>query len=168
MFDRYEHIEGDFCHVTQEFAQSSYNAFIELAEKIRKFDEFIFFYQPAGLIPIEILKSFKKFLRDFNIQGEVRTEYTPQSVEKGKVYFTCDNTELYMIIKDCKAKNLILGNDVGLLSHNDEPVKELIADGITTFSTDFALIGKKTAEYVLNREKVQETIPTVLIKRNSL
>ena len=79
-----------------------------------------------------------------------------------------DNTELYLMIKDCKARNLVLGKDVGLLSHNDEPVKELIGDGITTFSTDFALMGQKAAECVLSREKIQETVPTVLIRRNSL
>jgi DNA-binding transcriptional regulator YhcF (GntR family) len=168
MFDRFEPIEGDFSHVTQEFEKSSYRAFAELADTVRKFDEIIFFYPPHSLVPIEILKSFKKFLKDFNIKGGVRPEYKPGSIEKGKVYFTPNNTELFSMIKDCKTKNLILGKDVGLLSHNDEPVKELIGDGITTFSTDFGLIGKKTAEHVLSREKIQEIVPTVLIRRNSL
>jgi DNA-binding transcriptional regulator YhcF (GntR family) len=168
MFDRYEPIEGEFNHITQEFEQSSYQALVALADTIRLFDEIIFFYHPNSLIPIEILRSFKKFLKDFDIKGGIRAEYTVGSIEKGKVYFTLDNTDLYMMIKDAKIKNLVLGKDVGLLSHNDEPVKELIGDGITTFSTDFGLMGKKTAEYVLSREKIQETVPTVLIRRNSL
>ena len=168
MFDRFEPIEGDFCHVTQEFEKSSYRAFAELADTVRQFDEIIFFYPPHSLVPIEILKSFKKFLKDFNIKGGIKPEYKSGSIEKGKVYFTPNNTELFSMIKDCKTKNLILGKDVGLLSHNDEPVKELIGDGITTFSTDFALMGKKTAEHVLSREKIQEIVPTVLIRRNSL
>ena len=168
MFDRFEPMEGDFSHVTQEFEKSSYRAFAELADTVRQFDEILFFYPPHSLVPIEILRSFKKFLKDFNIKGGVRHEYKPGSIEKGKVYFTSNNTELFSMIKDCKTKNLILGKDVGLLSHNDEPVKELIGDGITTFSTDFGLIGKKAAEHVLSREKIQEIVPTVLIRRNSL
>ena len=168
MFDRYEPMEGDFCHVTQEFETSSYEAFAALAETIRAFDEIIFFYHPDDLIPIEILRGYKRFLKDFGIKGGVRAAYKSGSVEKGKVYFTIDNTELYMMIKDCKQKKLVLGQDLGILSHNDEPVKELIGDGITTFSTDFALMGKKAANYVLTREKIQETLPMMLIRRNSL
>jgi DNA-binding transcriptional regulator YhcF (GntR family) len=168
MFDRYEPLEGDFNYVTQEFEKSTYAALAALADTIRRFNEILFFYPPNSLIPIEILKSFKKFLQDFHIKGGVRAEYIPGSIQKGKVYFTLDNTELYRMIKDAKAQKLILGKDVGLLSHNDEPVKELIGDGITTFSTDFGLMGKKVAAFVLSREKIQETLPTILIQRNSL
>lgn len=168
MFDRYEPMAGDFNYVTQEFEDASYRSFCEAAESIKRFGELIFFYHPASIIPIEILRAFKKFLKEFNLKGEARAGYEPGSIEKGKVYFTPDNAELFAMIKDCKLKGLVIGRDVGLLSHNDEPVKEIIADGITTYSTDFALMGKKAAHFVLTREKIQEVIPTVLIKRNSL
>lgn len=168
MFDRYEPMEGDFNYITQEFEDASYRSFSEVAARIKKFEEFIFFYHPASIIPIEILRSFKKFLKDYKIKGEAKPGYEPGSIEKGKVYFTPDNAELFAMIKDCKTKGLVIGRDVGLLSHNDEPVKELIADGITTYSTDFALMGKKAAHFVLTREKVQEVIPTVVINRTSL
>lgn len=168
MFDRFEPMEGDFNYVTQEFEDTSYRSFCEAAESIKRFGEFIFFYHPASIIPIEILRAFKKFLSDYNIKGEARAGYEPGSIEKGKVYFTLDNAELFSMIKDCKSKGFVIGKDVGLLSHNDEPVKEIVGDGITTYSTDFALMGKKAAHFVLTREKIQEMIPTVLIKRNSL
>lgn len=75
MYDRYEPIEGDFNYVTQEFADSSYRIFTELAERLSDFDEFLFFYQPNSMIPFEILKAFKKFLKDYNIKGGVRENY---------------------------------------------------------------------------------------------
>ena len=168
MFDRYESISDDINHITQEFEASSYRFFTELADRLRGFDAFFFYYQPHSMIPIEILRAFKKFLQDFNIKGGVRKSYEPISVEKGKAYFIIDNIDLYQILKDCKLKNLKLGVDVGILSHNDEPMKEIIADGITTYGTDFALMGTKSAQFVLSREKIQETMPMVLIRRNSL
>lgn len=168
MFDRYEPFEGDYSYIVQEFEQSSYHAFAELADAIRKFDEIIFFCPKVTLIPGEILSAFNRFLKDFSIKGSVLPAYKAGSIVKGKVYFTIDNSELYMMIKDCKARNLVLGQDVGLLSHNDEPVKELIGDGITTFSTDFALLGRKVAEHVLSREKIKMVLPSTLIRRNSL
>jgi len=168
MFDRHEPLDGDFNYVTQEFEKSSYAAFSELADVIKKFDEIIFFHLPGSLVPIEIVKAFKKFLNDFQINGRILSEYIAGSVEKGKVYFTVDNYELWQILKDCKTKGFEPGKDVGILSHNDEPAKEIIGDGITTYSTSFSLMGKRSAQAALNKKKIHEIIPTVLIRRNSL
>jgi len=168
MIDRYEKIGENFNYVTQEFEQSSYNAFKELADPIKQFNEMIFFHLPGSLVPIEIVKAFKKFTHDFGINGRMLPEYIPGSVEKGKVYFTLDNSELWQILKDCKTKKLLPGKDIGILSHNDETVKEIISDGITTYSTNFSLMGKRAAQAILRRENVQEIIPTILIRRNSL
>jgi DNA-binding LacI/PurR family transcriptional regulator len=95
-------------------------------------------------------------------------EYISGSVEKGKVYFSLNNAEIWEILKDCKAKKLKPGRDVGVLSHNDEVVKELIGGGITTYSTDFALMGKRAGQAIVKKERVQEIIPTILIRRDSL
>ncbi len=69
-------------------------------------------------------------------------------------------------MKDIKAKKLNPGKDVGVLSHNDEPAKEII--GITTYSTDFSLMGKRAGQAVKNRQMIQEIIPTVLTRRHTL
>jgi len=168
MFDRYEPLAGEFNYITQEFEQSTYKVLAELAQTIKKFDEMILFHTPGSLDPIEIIKSFKKFAKDFKVNTSILNEYKPGSVEKGKVYFTLDNSEIWKIMKDCEIKHLTLGQDIGILSHNDEIVKEIVGGGLTTYSADFSLMGKKVAQAVLKKEKVQEIIPTVLIRRKSL
>jgi DNA-binding transcriptional regulator YhcF (GntR family) len=166
MFDRYEPLEGPFSHITQEFEHATYKALEELAPVIGQYDEMIFYHSPDSLDPKEIVLAFKKFLKNFKIKGRILAEYKTGSVEKGKVYFTLDNFVLWEIMKDLKVKKLKPGKDVGVLSHNDEPAKEII--GITTYSTDFSLMGKRAGQAVMNREKVAETIPTVLSRRNTL
>ncbi|WP_183568436.1 GntR family transcriptional regulator [Mucilaginibacter sp. SP1R1] len=166
MFDRYESLEGDFNHITQEFGQSSYEVFSTLAPRIKQFEEIIFYHSPNSLDPKEIVHSFNKFLKDHNINGRVINEYKSGSVEKGKVYFTLDNFALWQIMRDCKSKNLKPGKDLGVLSHNDEPAKEII--GITTFSSDFSNMGKMAGRAVLNREKIQTTVPMILFERYTL
>ncbi|WP_316753082.1 winged helix-turn-helix domain-containing protein [Pedobacter gandavensis] len=168
MFDRYEPMKGDFNYVSQEFEQSTYQVLSELAETIKTFDELIFFHVPGSLDPVEIIKSFKRFTKDFQINTRILNEYEPGSVEKGKVYFTLDNSEIWKIMKDCELKKLEPGIDIGILSHNDEIVKEIIGGGITTYSADFSLMGRRVAQAILKKEKVQEIIPTVLIRRKSL
>ena len=169
MFDRYEPLDGEFNHVTQEFEKSSYAAFVQAADAIKKFDEMIFLHMPDSLVPKELVKAFKNFCKDFQIKGSILPEYIAGSVKKGHVYFTIDNNnELWQILKDCKAKGFEPGKDIGILSHNDEPVKEIIAGGITTYSTSFSLMGKRAAQAALNKKPIHEIIPTVLIRRNSL
>lgn len=168
MIDRYEKIGGDFSYVAQEFEKSSYRVFEELKDTIRQYEAMIYYHRPAADTPIEILHAFKSFVKTYKIKHEIFPEYIPGTLEKGKVYFTINNTELWSMLKDCKVKKLKPGRDVGILSHNDEVVKELIFDGITTYSADFKMMAEKAAEFVLTRNKIQEIIPTVLIRRKTL
>jgi len=168
LVDRNLESDEDYNYVVQEFGDSSYKAFVQLKDKIKKYDEIVFFFKPSSAEPNEILDSFKRFMKDYDINGVIREEYESGSLEKGKVYFTIHNLELWEMLKDTKIKGFKLGKDIGFISHNDDIVKEIIFDGVTTFSTDFAAMGKKAAEFVLNRKKTQEVIPTVLINRNSL
>ncbi|MGN6510715.1 MAG: GntR family transcriptional regulator [Chitinophaga sp.] len=168
MIDRYQALDGDFSYIVQEFGKSSYAAFSQLAPAIRKFRGMIHYHRPASDTPIEIIEAYKKFVKDFKIKSVIRTEYIPGSIEKGYVYFTINNAELWQMLKDAKAKGFRLGKDVGVLSHNDEVVKEIIFDGITTYSTDFSKMAEMAAEFVLKRKKIQEVIPTILLRRGSL
>jgi DNA-binding transcriptional regulator YhcF (GntR family) len=168
LVDRFIETDEDYNYIAQEFGDSSYNAFVQLKDKIKKYDEIIFFFKPSSAEPNEILDSFKRFMKDYNIKGSIKEEYICGSLEKGKVYFTIHNLELWEMLKDSKVKGLKIGTDIGFISHNDDIVKEIIFDGVTTFSTDFAEMGKKSADFVLNRKKIQEIIPTILIDRNSL
>jgi DNA-binding transcriptional regulator YhcF (GntR family) len=168
LVDRFIETDEDYNYVAQEFGDSSYNAFVQLKDKIKKYDEIIFFFKPSSAEPDEILNSFKRFMTDHDIKGVIKEEYVSGSLEKGKVYFTIHNLELWEMLKDSKIKGLKIGTDIGFISHNDDIVKEIIFDGVTTFSTDFSEMGKKAANFVLHRKKIQEIIPTILVDRNSL
>lgn len=168
MIDRYEKIKAEHSYIAQEFEKSSYRVFAELATTIKKYNGMVYYHRPAADTPIEILQAYKQFVEDYKIKSEIMAEYVPGTIKKGKVYFTINNTELWSMLKDCKLKGFKIGKDVGILSHNDDVVKELIFDGITTYSADFKMMAEKAASFVLKRKKIQEVIPTVLIRRNSL
>ena len=168
LVDRFEELSGSFSHITQEFEIATYMALKEILERLKEFNEITFFFKPDSDYPIEVLRAFKQFLKDFNLKGTIKTHYEPGSVKKGVVYFTIGDSDLWRILKDCKRQGIEVGKEVGILSNNDSPVKEIVGDGITTFSTDFEEMGRQAADFVLNRKPVQKTIPTVLIRRNSI
>jgi DNA-binding transcriptional regulator YhcF (GntR family) len=168
MIDRYEPLAVECSYVTQEFERSTYRILMELADTVQEYGSMIYYHRPNADTPEEILRAYKKFVKTAKIKSEIRPEYIPGSIEKGHVYFTINNVELWAMLKDCKTKKLKLGKDVGILSHNDDLVKEIICDGITTYSTDFIRMAERAAEFVLTSEKMQEIIPTVLIRRKSI
>ena len=166
--DRFIQLKGEYSYIVQEFEESAYKAFTALADKIKKYNNFVFYFKSSSAEPDEILRAFKRFIKDFDVKGVILDSYESGSVEKGNVYFTINNLELWEILKDTKNKKFRLGKDVGILSHNDDHVKEIIFDGITTFSIDFVEMGKKAANYVLHREPTQEILKNALMHRNSL
>lgn len=168
MFDRYEPLEGDFNYVVQEFENASCAIFEQLADVIRKFGQMVFYHNPDSLFPPEIVRSFQRFLKKHHIKGKVLREYERGSVEKGVVYYVNDNADLWNLLRDCSAKKIKPGKDIGILSHNDEPVKEIVGNGITTYSVSFSDMGKRAARAVISREPIREVLPTKLIRRNSL
>lgn len=168
LVDRFEAIDDSFSHVTQEFDLATYNALEKLAPAIQKFSELTLYFKPKSDYPEEVLRAFKRFVKKYKIKGKVERSYTPGSIKNDTVHFTIGDSDLWYIIKDCMKNGLEIGKDVGIFSSNDSLVKEIIAGGITTFSTDFEEMAKRAADFVKNRKPIKETIPTVLIRRNSL
>ena len=166
--DRQLDLDEEHSYIVQEFKQSSYNAFVELAERIKEFDQYVFFFKQQSAEPNDILGSFQRFIKDYKVNGIIKSKYEPGSIEPNKVYFTIHNLELWEILKDSKIKGLKPGKDLGILSHNDDNVKEIIFDGITTFSIDFAKMGEMAAEFVLSRKPIKHIMKNELIRRNSL
>ncbi len=73
------------------------------------------------------------------------------------------------IIKKSREQFLKLGKDVGVISYNDTPLKEILSDGITTVSTDFIHMGKSIARQILGLEqRVPLKNPFKLTIRKSL
>lgn len=168
IIDRFMQLGDDYSYIVQEFQQTSYQIFEQLASKFAAYEEIIFFFRKHTAEPQEILKSFKKFLKDNGIKGRIETNYKPGSIQKNKVYFTIHNPELYAILKDVMDNKWELGRDLGVLAHNDDIIKEILAGGITTFSTDFKKMGTLAATYAKSREKIQLVIDTQVYFRKSL
>ena len=84
------------------------------------------------------------------------------------LYEVITDNDLYMFIKYMKARGWKAGQEIGLISYNENPVKEILCDGISTISTNHDEIGKKAAEMILSRNFTHVKSPFEFIKRNSV
>lgn len=168
LIDRYQYLGDQVASISQEFEISLSLVFEQLIDEIKKFERIVLFYRDDVDYPAGIYTAFLKFCKEHDLYPEVHHEYERKHLTPNSFYFTIGDSDLWLILKDAKAQGLVIGKDVGILSHNDSPVKEIIEGGITTFSTDFNLMAEKAANSILNKTFLKEILPCILIRRNSL
>jgi len=166
--DRYLPMPNEYSYISQEFEKSTYIRLVELLAEIRKYKRFVLFFNNTSDSPVKMLEAFNKFITDYNLNGKVEKKYKRGTIKKGDLYFFLSDTFLWEVLRDCRNNEYVVGKDIGILSHDDHIVKEMVFGGITTISTDFNLMAKLAAKQIKSGEKTQITMPMDLIKRNSL
>ena len=76
--------------------------------------------------------------------------------------------DLVVLIEKILATTMKVGKDIGVISYNETPLKKIILDGITTISTDFQLMGEKTAQMILENSREHFEVPFKITLRPSL
>ena len=162
-------VSEEISQVYQDFETDIYNALKEGIEKIAKYKKVVLVYPEKAVYPYprRILIGFKKFCIEHNIDFEVIEQiYEDIVLKKGDLFITIEETDLVSLVKQIRDEELILGKDIGVISYNDTPLKELL--GITVISTDFKFMGQQVANMILNSDKGKVKVPFNFIDRNSL
>ena len=117
---------------------------------------------------MEIVKGFINFCNSYAFNSKVVHCIEDEPIEKGEVYINLIDDDLVTLIEKILLAKLDVGIDVGVISYNETPLKKIILNGITTISTDFKLMGEKTADLILNNRKEHIEVPFKLTLRPSL
>lgn len=154
--------------IYQDFERNIYDALVELNTQLKKYRKIKILIRDQTYHPKEIKYGFVRFCGeyayDFGVVGEIENE----TLEKNTVYINLMENDLVLLLKKINQTDLILGKDIGIISYNETPVKEILRDGITVISTDFKNLGVKAAEMILDRKAIQQDNPFYVISRNSL
>lgn len=153
--------------VYQDFENDFYDALTEGYELLKKYRKLIFVNQGAKEPP-ERIKGFERFCTNHGIEHQVVRSAEGLRPELYEAYFFTSDRDMVEMVKKSKEYKLKLGRKFGIVSFNDTMLKEVVAGGITTISTDFAEMGKTLADMVLTRKTGQLRNSSKLIVRNSL
>jgi len=91
-----------------------------------------------------------------------------EPIKEGEVFINLMEDDLVILIEKILATKMKVGKHVGVISYNETSLKKIILNGITTISTDFAFMGKKAAELILNNSTEHFEVPFSVTKRSSL
>jgi DNA-binding transcriptional regulator YhcF (GntR family) len=162
-------IKGNFGLIYQDFKNDIYHALIEGIEKLKKYDKLILVYPTKSIYPFpkRILIGFRQFCVEYELDFEILDEiYEDMELQSKDVYITIEETDLVNLVRQIRMKGLKLGKDVGIISYNDTPLKELL--GITVVSTNFKAMGETTADFVLKNKNEKVKTEFKYIERNSV
>jgi len=167
ILDRLKTDLTDYPVIYQDFERDVYDGMMAGRELFCKYQKLIMVF-PGGKEPEERVTGFKRFCAEWGLEAEIIRSVEKRNVQKGEAYLVVSDRNLVRIVKNAAVMNLRLGDDVGLVSFNDTMLKEVVAGGITTISTDFVQMGRVLADMVLTHKKIKFRNPSKLIVRNSL
>lgn len=153
--------------VYQDFENDFYDALNEGDKQLKKYRKLVF-VNPEGKEPEERVKGFERFCKDKGYKSEVIRSLDSIRPEFYEAYFLISDRDLVELVKLAKRNNLKLGKKFGIVSFNDTMLKEVVAGGITTISTDFVKMGETLGNMVLTGKAGRHRNPSRLILRKSL
>lgn len=156
-----------FPAVYQNFVKDIYDRLLEGKSRLDKYEKLIMIF-PGFREPLGMKIGFENFCKDFAFDYEIITEFKNQKINKGEVYIIPSDRDLVRVIEKSKLQNLQLGDDFGIISYNETPLKKVVENGITTISTNFEAMGRILAQMILKGKKEQIENKCTLIIRNSL
>ncbi len=173
--DRKEYIDETRDHfISQDFNNSVGDCLQSAISLIKNYKIFTLIFPEtdsvisnASKAPKEIKLGFIQFCKknaiDYKIVDQVK------KVHLKEAFFVIDDMDIVTIIKIGKRKGYQLGREIGLISFNEAPIKEVVSEGITTISANYKQMGEDVVSYINEEKKeVQQIVSTELIIRNSL
>ncbi|MEX2231940.1 MAG: GntR family transcriptional regulator [Cyclobacteriaceae bacterium] len=162
-------LKKDVASIYQDFRMDVYDALTEAQDFLRRYEKLILVYPQKTVYPypLEILQGFQEFCTDSGFSFEVLEEiYNDMELRAGDAYIIIEESDLVNLVKQTRDKGFKAGKDIGIISYNDTPLKDLL--GITVISTDFKLMGETAAYMILKKKK--EVVKNVFrfINRNSI
>jgi len=162
-------LHRDIASVYQDFKMDIYEALEEGIDLLKRYSNLILVYPRKTVYPypLDILNGFQKFCVDHSFTFEVLEEiYPDMDLHANDAYVIIEESDLVNLVKQIRDKKFTPGKEIGIISYNDTPLKELL--GITVITTDFDAMGETAAYMILKKKK--EVVKNVFrfINRNSV
>ncbi|TKC56546.1 GntR family transcriptional regulator [Pedobacter hiemivivus] len=135
-------------------------------EQLKKYKRIILLF-PDNIKTEGVVNGFTAVFKKTDFPAEVirnTSDYEPQQFD---CCIIMDDIDLVKMMRVTRKNKWKLGTDIGILSYNETPLKSIIADGITTITTDFEQMGKSMADMIIKNKPARIENPFLMIDRKS-
>lgn len=166
--DRFLDELKDYPVVYQEYDKDIQTALLCGIDLLRKYSRLNLVFPKAEFYPPYIVRGFRIFCQVNGFENTIIDRLEDAEIRHGEAYIIVSDDDLYAFIRKIKQKNWTLGKDCGVVAYNENQVKEILCDGITTISTNHEEIGHLAAQMILTKKFERIKSPFQFIRRNSL
>jgi len=159
---------GKCAAVYQDFEGDIHTALHSGIDLLYKYEKLILIFPKDLHYPIDIVKGFQKFCQETSFDYSVMDGIDEEPIAEKTAFIVLEESDLVDLIKYSRLQHLVLGQDMGIISYNETPLKEILAEGITVISTNHEKMGETAAYMMLHHQKGKILNPFTLIRRNSL
>ena len=152
--------------VYQDFKQDIFHALCSARNALKKYKRIVAVFPEFSNHPTELKEGVSKFCVENRKRFSIIAGTTEKNISTETAYIVITESDLATLIKQCRNLKYRLGKDIGILSFNENVLKELL--DITVVTTDFEAMGKSAAKLISNKENNHVKNPFYFISRNFL
>ena len=160
---------GNYGAVYQDFENDIYSGLKQGLDSLARTPKLRVITLPSSLYGGDIRKGIERFALEKHIPVEFLTS-APEDIQPGEVFLVLNSQldeGLVSLARKIQSAGLQIGKDVFIISYNEFDMNELILGGLTTVSTDFAVMGAMAAQMILERTPRITHCPFRLTRRST-
>jgi DNA-binding transcriptional regulator YhcF (GntR family)/uncharacterized membrane protein len=119
-------------------------------------------------IPAEWLCDLEAHCAGRGIEYYVVDTPDEEDLQARTAYVVFTDQDLVALLKQARAKGWQPGREIGMLSYQDQPYKELLAGGISTFGPDIRQVARQAADQLITGRRQPASLALTLQRRASL
>lgn len=161
-------VNGEYAAAYENFEKDIYEALEQAREQLSKYHTIKLIFPNKSYYPKEIIRGFSHFCQQYAFIHKIIPNINDEIIKEGEVYINLMEDDLVILIERIISLNFRVGEQVGVISYNETPLKKIILNGITTISTDFAKMGALAAKLIHENSRDHIEVPFCLTLRKSL
>ena len=166
--DRFMDELKDYPVVFQEYDKDIQSALLCGLDLLQKYRRLNLVFPKDEFYPPYIVRGFMIFCQVHGFDFTVIDQMEETEIQSGEAYVIVSDDDLYAFIRKVRQKGWTLGKKCGVVAYNENQVKEILCDRITTISTNHEEIGYLAAQMILTKKFEHIKSPFSFIRRNSL
>ncbi|MGN0070148.1 MAG: GntR family transcriptional regulator [Prevotella sp.] len=168
LLDHYHpELRGLYAGVGQDFERDTYEALVQGREQLSRYER-IYMIQSEAKEPYERFYGLQRFAQEYGFACKYLNSLGGRKIAPGDLFLLPGDSDLVDVLKQAERQAFTPGKEFGIISYNDTKLKEILAGGITTLTTDFRKMGKTMAALIRRKDIENIDNPCSLIVRKSI
>lgn len=138
-----------------------------VSSKMESFRRLVVFFQDDFRFPQEIFEAAEAFAKATGMPFKSLNEWDPKKIQTGDVALVLEDETLSELVAFVADREMEIGRDLGIISFDDDPMKELLIGGITTLGYNYREIAELTATRIQTGNPLSYRFPLEWTHRKS-